>query len=153
MSPTSPWSKLRAWHLLLGLLLLRLLFLPFFCSLYDLAGDESYYWEWGRRPDWGYYSKPPLIGWLMGMVGWLSGNQEWGVRLAALMVGTGSLTLLYLLGKRMFDESTGLLVLALAALTPANVALNLFFTIDSPLVLLWSAALLAFWSAVQSQNV
>ncbi|WP_038162961.1 glycosyltransferase family 39 protein [Verrucomicrobium sp. BvORR106] len=149
MPPTSPWSKLRAWHLLLGLLLLRLLFLPFFCSLYDLAGDESYYWEWGRRPDWGYYSKPPLIGWLMGVVGWASGNQEWGVRLAALMVGTGSLTLLYQLGKRMFNAETGLLVLALAALTPANVALNLFFTIDSPLVLLWSAALLAFWGAVQ----
>ncbi|MEZ0385873.1 MAG: ArnT family glycosyltransferase, partial [Verrucomicrobium sp.] len=141
-------SKLRAWHLIAGIVALRLLFLPFFCHLYDLAGDESYYWEWGRRPDWGYYSKPPMIGWLMGIVGWLSGNQEWGVRAAALVVGTTSLTLLYQLARQMFDRETGLLALALATLTPANMALNLFFTIDAPLILMWTAGLLAFWRAV-----
>lgn len=142
-------AKLRAWHVVLGLLGFRLLFLPFFCHLYDLAGDESYYWEWGRRLDWGYYSKPPLIGWLMGLVGRLSGDQEWAIRLAALLCGTASLLLIYQLGKTLYNAATGLLALLLAALTPANVALHLFFTIDAPLILLWSAALLAYWRASQ----
>ncbi|MCW5559716.1 MAG: hypothetical protein KIT22_18015, partial [Verrucomicrobiae bacterium] len=40
----------------------------------DLAGDEAYYWEWGRHLDWGYFSKPPGIGWLMALAGWLGGD-------------------------------------------------------------------------------
>lgn len=61
----APGRRFSWWHLLAVIFLLRLLYLPLFCSVTDLAGDESYYWEWGRRPDWGYYSKPPMIGWLM----------------------------------------------------------------------------------------
>lgn len=138
------------WCSVLGLLVLRLIYLPFFCAAFDLAGDESYYWEWGRRPDWGYFSKPPMIGWLMGVVGVLTNHAEWGIRLASLLCGTVSLTLLYTLAKRMFDQPTALLTVFLAAFTPANIALNLFFTIDAPLVLCWTAALLAFWRAMEA---
>ena len=31
----------------------------------DLFVDESQYWLWGQNPDFGYYSKPPLIGWVI----------------------------------------------------------------------------------------
>ncbi len=133
----------------LGLLVLRLIYLPFFCSAFDLASDESYYWEWGRRPDWGYFSKPPMIGWLMGAVGLITNHAEWGIRLASLVCGTVSLGLLYALAKRMFDQQTAVLTVFLASFTPANIALNLFFTIDAPLVLCWTGALLAFWLAIE----
>lgn len=138
------------WCSVLGLLVLRLIYLPFFCSAFDLVGDESYYWEWGRRPDWGYFSKPPMIGWLMGVVGVMTHHAEWGIRLASLLCGTVSLGLLYALAKRMFDQPTALLTVFLAAFTPANIALNLFFTIDAPLVLCWTAALLGFWRAIEA---
>lgn len=138
------------WYSVLGLLVLRLLYLPLFCSVFDLAGDESYYWEWGRRPDWGYFSKPPMIGWLMGVVGLITHHAEWGIRLASLLCGTASLGLLYALAKRMFDQQTALLTVFLAAFTPANIALNIFFTIDAPLVLCWTGALLAFWRAMET---
>ena len=36
----------------------------------DLSGDEAYYWDWGRNLDWGYYSKPPGIAWLMAPAIW-----------------------------------------------------------------------------------
>lgn len=139
-------------QVLLGVALLRLLYLPFFCSVTDLAGDESYYWEWGRHLDWGYYSKPPLIGWLMGLVGWVTGHAEWGIRLAALLCGTASLYFLQRLALRMFGERASLLATLLIALTPANTALNLFFTIDAPLVLFWSASLLALWRCIESPD-
>ncbi len=153
----APWpvralSTVRPAHLLLALLLVRLLYLPLFCALTDLAGDESYYWDWGRHPDWGYFSKPPLIGWLMGVVGWLTGNAEWGIRLAALLCGTASLWCLQDLAGRIGGSHAALLALLLTALTPANVALNLFFTIDAPLVLCWSAALLALWRCIEAPH-
>src|SRR5436190_278686 len=108
-----------ATRVLLVIALLRLAYLPLFCSLTDLAGDESYYWEWGRRLDWGYFSKPPLIGWLMALVAWLSGNSEWGIRLAALLCGTASLYFLQGLARRLWNDRAALLVVALTALTPA----------------------------------
>ena len=142
----SPWT-------FIGLIfLLRLLYLPLFCSITDLAGDESYYWEWGRRPDWGYYSKPPMIGWLMGLAGFVTGHAEWGIRLAALVLGTLTLGCLALLADRMFGRRAAVLTVLLAALTPANAALNLFFTIDAPLMLCWSAALLAVWTCIEQPS-
>ncbi|HSI63542.1 MAG TPA: glycosyltransferase family 39 protein [Candidatus Saccharimonadia bacterium] len=138
------------WHLLAFIFVVRLLYVPLFCAFTDLAGDESYYWEWGRRPDWGYYSKPPMIGWLMGIAVMLTGHAEWGIRLAALLLGTLTLGCLCLLAQRLFGNRAALLTLLLAALTPANAALNLFFTIDAPLLLCWSAALLAFAACMQN---
>src|SRR5262245_20707278 len=34
------------------------------CPL-GLAPDEAHYWEWSRKLDWGYYSKGPLVAWLI----------------------------------------------------------------------------------------
>ena len=33
----------------------------------DLFFDEAQYWSWSLQPDFGYYSKPPLIAWLIGV--------------------------------------------------------------------------------------
>jgi len=127
----------------------RLLYLIPFTAKFDLVGDESYYWDWGRQLDWGYFSKPPMIGWLMGLVGRLSGNTEWGVRLGSLALGSISLWLLYKLADRLFGARTALWALLLGALTPANAGLNLLLTIDAPLVLCWTAALLVFWGLLE----
>jgi 4-amino-4-deoxy-L-arabinose transferase-like glycosyltransferase len=152
---TTPWNlelnRLAA-RFLGAVVVVRLLCLVLFVAQFDLAPDESYYWDWGRRLAWGYYSKPPMIGWLMGIVGRLSWNSLWGIRLVALLMGTVSLWLLHRLALRLFGQRAALTTLLLAALTPANTALSLFLTIDAPLVLLWTAALLAFWGAVEKPD-
>ena len=50
--------------ILLGIFSLRVSFL--FINGLDLIGDESYYWDWSRRLDWCYYSKPPMVAWQIG---------------------------------------------------------------------------------------
>ncbi len=144
-SPASSqvWTQRFLW-LLAGVVAFRVVYL-FTAVDFQLSTDEAYYWDWGRRPDWCYYSKPPLIGWLMGIVGRISGDKWWAVRLAAITLGSVSLSLLFLLGKRLFDARTGFLAALLLLLTPGNVLANFGFTIDSPLLLCWTAALLAFW--------
>ena len=121
-----------AWFVIAGLVVFRLFHLIPFTARFDLAGDESYYWEWGRRLDWGYYSKPPMIGWLMALVGRMSHDGEWGVRLAALVLGTGSLLLLHRLAEAMYGARVALLALVLAALTPAIVSESGASMIASP---------------------
>src|SRR5205823_852170 len=34
------------------------------CPL-ELAPDEAHYWDWSRKLDWNYYSKGPLVAWLI----------------------------------------------------------------------------------------
>ena len=34
------------------------------CPL-ELAPDEAHYWDWSRHLDWSYYSKGPLVAWLI----------------------------------------------------------------------------------------
>jgi len=40
----------------------------------DLFVDEAQYWLWGQDFAFGYYSKPPLIGWLIGAVTTVAGS-------------------------------------------------------------------------------
>ena len=41
-----------------------LLYVWLHCPL-DLAPDEAHYWDWSRHLDWSYYSKGPLVAWLI----------------------------------------------------------------------------------------
>src|SRR5207248_1817565 len=59
----------RACPYLAGLLILaaavfHLVYLAALCPL-DLAPDEAHYWDWSRHLDWSYYSKGPLVAWLI----------------------------------------------------------------------------------------
>ncbi len=147
-SDSATWLK-RFWWLLAAVFIARIGVMLMFVSGADLAGDEAYYWDWGRRPDWCYYSKPPMIGWLMGVIGWLTGNAEWGIRFAALLLGTATLVIVHRIALVLFDARTAFLTAVLVQLTPALAALNLLLTIDAPLLLCWTLGLLLFWSAAQ----
>ena len=147
-NPSANWSR-RFWALLAAVFVFRVLFTLFFCAHADLSGDEAYYWDWGRRLDWGYYSKPPMIGWLMGLIGHFAGACDIAIRLTALTLGTLTLAVLYGLTRLLYDARTGFIAAVLVLLTPANTGLNLFLTIDAPLLLCWSLALLLFWLAVE----
>ena len=111
----------------------------------DLAGDESYYWEWGRHVDVGFYSKPPLIGWLMAGLGILGVDTELGIRLTAVMFGSLTLVFLVLLARDIFGDGVAERVALMTALVPIALPANLLLTIDAPLSSCWAGALLAAW--------
>ena len=59
----SGWP-VRLWAGLGLLLAVRLVALKFNAT--DLFFDEAQYWSWSLEPAFGYYSKPPLIAWVIG---------------------------------------------------------------------------------------
>jgi 4-amino-4-deoxy-L-arabinose transferase-like glycosyltransferase len=111
----------------------------------DLAPDESYYWDWGRRPDLGYFSKPPMVGWLMGLAGWLGGNSQFGLKVFPVLLTSVGLTFIFLLGRSLYGSRGGFWAAMVLLATPANAALSTFFTIDPPLFAAWSASLFFAW--------
>lgn len=71
---------------LAGVFLLRSSYL--FINGLDLIGDEAYYWDWSRQLDWCYYSKPPMVAWLIRLFTELGGNTVAMVRLPTVVLGT-----------------------------------------------------------------
>ena len=87
------WNR-RALFLLGGVLLFRLVYAALFPV--NPAGDEAYYWDWGRQLDFGYYSKPPFIAWLYAFVDWIGGGSLYAIRAAAAILGTLAAFLLFI---------------------------------------------------------
>ncbi|MEM6911668.1 MAG: glycosyltransferase family 39 protein [Verrucomicrobiota bacterium] len=136
--------------LALGLLLFRSLFLAL--SPLELSGDESYYWDWGRQLDWGYYSKPPLIAWLMGAVSQLLGSTTWGVRMGSALLGSASLLVYFGLARSLFGGKIATAGLLAIAVLPGATAASILLTIDAPLLFFWGLGLWAFWESLQAQG-
>lgn len=137
----------RAFWIFAGAILIFRLFVLAVIPL-DLSGDEAYYWEWGRHLDWGYFSKPPGIGWLMALAGKVGGDTTFGIRMFAAFLGTGSLICLFLLALRLYGPAVAMITAFAFVANPANAALNLTLTIDAPLMFFWSLSLFAFWEFI-----
>lgn len=127
--------------------LVRGLFL--FLSPFTLSPDEAYYWDWSRHLDWGYYSKPPAVAWIMALASWLFGNTATGIRLPALFLSLGTMLFVYLSAKRMFNAQAGFLAALFMALTPASAVSAFIMTIDAPLLFFWSMSVYFLWRAVE----
>jgi 4-amino-4-deoxy-L-arabinose transferase-like glycosyltransferase len=69
-----------------GLLVLRILAL--LADPNSLYADETQYWLWSRSVDWGYFSKPPMIAWIIAATTSVFGDADWAVRLAAPFLHT-----------------------------------------------------------------
>jgi 4-amino-4-deoxy-L-arabinose transferase-like glycosyltransferase len=142
--PRWPWRLLAAALILLASGL-RLTFLLADCPL-DLAPDEAHYWDWTRHPDWGYYSKGPLVAALIRAGDFLAGS--WigsataAVRLPAVVCGALLLVSLYVLTVQTCGRD-GLAcgVVAAAVTIPAVNAGGVFITIDAPFTCSWGWAL------------
>lgn len=61
-----------------------LIFRLWLATALPVTGDEAYFIEWGRIPDWGYYDHPPMIGWWLAAQLWL-GDAAWWLRLASVL--------------------------------------------------------------------
>lgn len=136
----------RFWLLVGIVTLLRLLFLA--AAPIDLSGDEAYYWDWGRRPDWGYYSKPPLVGWTMALTGALAGASTFWTRFPAVLFGVGTVWGLFALTRRLYGARAGFLAALVFAANPGGLLSGIVMTIDAPLLCFWALSLHAGWRAV-----
>ncbi len=132
----------------IGGLFLLILFTGKFFYLKELplllSYDESYYWDWARHLDWGYYSKPPMVAWLIYLSTKAFGISEFAVRLPALLSITGAITLLYVLTFRYFGEYLARAHLFTLSFVPIFLVYSFVMTIDPPLLFFWTLSLYFF---------
>ena len=70
----------------------------------DLSGDEAQYWDWSRRLDLSYYSKGPLVAYLIRGSCALFGETMPAVRYPAIVLCAGTSIFAYLLTRKLFGS-------------------------------------------------
>ncbi|MCL2639574.1 MAG: glycosyltransferase family 39 protein [Phycisphaerales bacterium] len=162
-------STSRVWlSLAVGLVLVGAVLNVFFlfnqCP-FQLSQDEAHYWQWSRNLDYGYYSKPPGIAWLMagtmrvaGIFGVdpdASGQTLMPIlRLPAVLFGTLSGLFSIALARRIFrDDRTAFAVICLSAAVPMFAIGSMLITIDSPMYLCWAVSVYCLWRHVEGFSI
>lgn len=120
------------------------------CPL-ELAPDEAHYWDWSRQLDWCYYSKGPLVAWVIRasreLLGELSvalvGNEMLALRLPAVVCQALLLMAVFVLARRTLRSSgLGLAAVVVGVSLPPVAALGVVMTIDPIFLACWA------WAAV-----
>ncbi|MFQ3651517.1 MAG: glycosyltransferase family 39 protein [Gemmataceae bacterium] len=151
-----PWITL---SVLVVTALLRLLLLVAGLGL-DLSPDEAHYWDWSRHLDWSYYSKGPLVAWIIAastaLLGPLSesltGHLTFAIRAPAVVFGTLMLGSLYVLTVQVcMSRRLGLLVVLGALTHPIVTAGSSLITIDSPYACAWGWACVLALHAIRTE--
>src|SRR5437660_2539988 len=70
----------------------------------DLSGDEAQYWDWSRHLDLSYYSKGPLVAFIIRASCAVFGDTMPGVRYPAIFFAIGTSLLTYLLTRKLFGS-------------------------------------------------
>jgi 4-amino-4-deoxy-L-arabinose transferase-like glycosyltransferase len=130
------------WGCLALLLAVRLVALRYNAT--DLFFDEAQYWYWSLEPAFGYYSKPPLIAWIIGAATSVCGTSEFCIRLPSPFIHMATALVIYGIGRRLYGQTTGVwAALAFATLPGVSVSAGIIST-DVPLLFFWALALLGF---------
>ena len=118
----------------------------------ELYADEAQYWRWGQTLEWGYYSKPPMIAWVIHLTTSLFGTDEWTIRLAAPLLHTIAAAFLFLTGRAMLDARAGFFAALLYALMPSVVLSSSVLSTDGVLMPFWCTSLYLLWRLRQGDG-
>lgn len=111
----------------------------------EIGPDEAQYWRWSQTLDFGYYSKPPLVAWVIWLSTSIFGDGSWAIRLTApLLNGLGAF-FVFLLGKRMFDARIGAWGVAIYFLMPGMWLSSAIITTDAVLLPTFTIAVYLLW--------
>lgn len=119
------------------ILLLRLIYF----GLAELVPDEAYYWQYAQHMDLSFYDHPPMVAWLIWLGTAIFGDNEFGVRIGALLCGLITIGYLYALAKNLYDKSTAMRAVLLLVILPIGFATGLAMIPDAPLMAAWAATL------------
>ena len=138
--------------LCLGALLVLRLAAIYFAKI-DLGLDEAQYWTWSRELAFGYFSKPPMIAWVIRGATALCGDGVVCIRSASPLLYTISSFVLFLIGRELFGARVGFWSAIVFDTLPGLSYSSLLITTDVPLILFWTIALYAWVMLVKRQSM
>ena len=116
---------------------------------FDLFGDEAQYWIWSRSLDFGYYSKPPFVAWIISFFTFFLGSSFVTIKLIPIIFYIMSGYVVYLLSLELFNnKNQAVLTAASFYLMPAVSFSSFILSTDVFLIFFWSLSLLFFLKSI-----
>jgi 4-amino-4-deoxy-L-arabinose transferase-like glycosyltransferase len=119
----------------------RVALLPF--DRADLFVDDAQYWLWGQELAWGYYSKPPLIAWILRLSTSIGSDAPVWVRLPLPLIHAATATVVAVFARRLFGDRVAAWSGFAFVTLPAVALASLLVSTDTPMLLCFALALLA----------
>lgn len=114
-----------------------------------LFGDEAQYWSWSLDPAWGYFSKPPMVAWVIWLTTSVFGSSEVAIKLAAPLVHAITAGFLLLAGRRLVGPVVGAVAGAVYVTMPAASLSAVIISTDPVMLMFLSAALYGLIRALE----
>jgi len=144
------------WQLLCGLNLMLIAVNAWLTSAagFELYYDEAQYWESSQHLDWSYYSKGPLLAWLIALAETLFGHGEWQVRLFAWLTQGIFISLVFVFTRLVWNSRVAAWwAVVITLTTPLYFTLGLVMTTDVFLFSCWTWGLWAIYRALNQNQV
>jgi 4-amino-4-deoxy-L-arabinose transferase-like glycosyltransferase len=119
----------------------------------ELYFDEAQYWAWAQEPAFGYFSKPPLLAWIIAAATALFGDSPFAVRLASPLLHCATSFVIYAIAARLYGPRVGFWAGLLYAIMPGTSISATLMSTDVPLLLFWSIALLVLIHQVERPSL
>ena len=139
------------WLLLAVILAVRIVALA--VSNAELFFDEAQYWAWGQEPAFGYYTKPPLIAWIIGATTSLCGDTPFCVRLPSPLMHFATSLVIHAIAAKLYSRRIAFWAALLYAILPGTSLSATLMSTDVPLLLLWSLGILAIVHHVERPSL
>jgi hypothetical protein len=119
----------------------------------NLFTEEAQYWLWSQNLSWHYYSKPPLIAVFNFISTSIFGNNEFGVRINAILLGMGTSWIVYRFAEYLYNSPkialwSGILVMAM----PFWILFSTFHVTDSELTFFWILSIFLVYKGIQENK-
>lgn len=152
LDETARATQARTWRLTLILVgvLTVLRVVALFATPLELYPDEAQYWLWSRHLDFGYFSKPPVIAWLIWATTRIGGDGEAWLRIGSPLINAATALVISRIATRLYGAERGgawigLVAAAIFILMPGIQLSSVLITTDTPLLFFLA---LMIWACV-----
>lgn len=112
----------------------------------DIFVDEAQYWLWGQNLDFGYYSKPPLIAWVIRAMTDIAGSDSaFWIRFPAPVFHAATSMILGIWAARVFDDRTGFWTAIGYVTLPIVSVGSIMISTDTIMAPFFAAGLFFYW--------
>jgi len=139
---------------LLFILIIKALFITWTIlnSQIGLSPDEAQYWTWSQNIDWGYYSKPPGIAWIIWFGTAIFDNTVLGVRTMSVLIGFFIPLLIFTLARKCKQsEQVAFWAAIIFAFSPLGFMSSILAITDVGMVFFWICALIVIAEALERE--
>lgn len=138
--------------IILAITLWRIVLLRFDAT--DLFVDEAQYWLWSQHLDLGYYSKPPMIAWVIRAVTAAAGSNDiFWIRISGPLFHAATALVLMATARRFVSPAIAGWTGVIFVTAPAVALSSVFFSTDDILLFFIAIALWAYFELRERRSI